>query len=180
MVSNHVGLVDPLILVAACPRPLAFMAKEELFRPWYARLLADWTGGAFAVRRGQTDIGAVREALDCLRAGVAVVIFPEGTRRPGGLGQAHPGVSYLATRAGCPVLPVGIIGTERITDPGNLIHRPAVEVRFGEPFMVGPEDRKPSAIVAEIMGRIAELLPPDRRGPYGPTGRGLRARTNAR
>lgn len=166
VVANHLSLADPLILVAACPRALTFMTKEELFRPWYARLLADWTGAAFGVRRGQTDVRSVRQALELVRSGAAIVVFPEGTRRPDGLGDAHPGVSYLAARAGCPVLPVGIIGTASITSVGSLWHHPACEVRFGEPFAVVSERGQPSEILDDIMKHIAELLPPQRRGKY--------------
>ncbi len=163
--SNHVSLADPLVLLAACPRPLAYMAKEELFRPPILRALARVTRAAFPVRRGETDVRAVREAIDLLRGGLAVVIFPEGTRHPEGLGKGHSGVCVLARRAGCPILPVGIAGTEPLQRPSALRRWPRVEVRFGEPF--SPSTMASSALaVEEMMGRIAALLPAERRGRY--------------
>lgn len=166
VVSNHLSHADPVILMAFAPRPLVFMAKEELFRPRYTRWFLTWWGGAFAVRRGQRDIRAVRDALDLMRAGVAVVVFPEGTRRPEGLGAPQAGVGYLAARAGCPVLPVAIVGSEHV-NLWSLRKRPAFEVRFGEPFTV--EGSRASEDLADVvMERIAALLPPKRRGVYAP------------
>ncbi|MBM2811159.1 MAG: phospholipid/glycerol acyltransferase [Chloroflexi bacterium] len=173
LVSNHLSFADPEILVGIFPRPLTLMAKEELFRPWYSRLLAGLTGAAFPVRRGQNDIRAVRDALDLISAGAAVAVFPEGTRRIGGLGVAHRGVAYLATRARCPVLPVGIVGTEAIRTVWSLARRPSFEVHFGEPFMIEAADGS-DQIVGQIMSRIAELLPNDRRGAYAAPSEAMR------
>ncbi|HZT06627.1 MAG TPA: lysophospholipid acyltransferase family protein [Chloroflexota bacterium] len=170
IVSNHASIADPLILVAASPRPITFMAKSELFRRWYARLAARLTGGAFPVRRGQHDVRAIRAALDLLHRGHAVVVFPEGTRQPGGLGEAHVGVSYLATRGRCPILPVAIVGSEHVAGVGSLVHRPPIEVRFGEPFALTADDGDAEALSRRIMERIAALLPLDRRGVYGSSG----------
>lgn len=166
IVSNHLSMADPVVLITASPRPLVFMAKEEIYRKRLARLILDWWGASFEVRRGQNDIGAVRDALELVRAGCAVVVFPEGTRSPEGLGPAHPGISYLASRAGCPVMPVAIMGTERIESFWSLFRIPSIEVRFGEPFVVEREGADSQEVVALVMGRIAELLPPERRGLY--------------
>ena len=161
--SNHASNADPVILMAVCRRPLMFMAKEELYRPPLARLILHLWGGSFPIRRGTADVRAVREALALLDAGAALVLFPEGTRRPDGLAEGHRGVGYLASRARSPVVPVAILGTERINGLWDLRRRPTFEVRFGEPFTVSAED--PDATDA-IMRRIAALLPPDRRGAY--------------
>jgi len=164
VVSNHVSLADPVILMAVSPRPLAFMAKEEIFRPPLARLILHLWGGSFPVRRAGTDIRAVREAFALLETGAPVVVFPEGTRRPAGLGEAHRGVGYLAARAGHPVVPVAIVGTEAITGLWSLRRLPAFEVRFGEPFTISADDEP--EVTETIMRRIAALLPPERRGAY--------------
>ena len=163
LVSNHASNADPVLLMAVCPRPLMFMAKEELYRPPLARLILHLWGGSFPVRRNSTDIRAVREALALLKAGAPLVLFPEGTRRPDGLSEAHRGVGYLASRAAAPVVPVAIVGSEKINGLWDLRTRPPFEVRFGEPFSVSPDDADPTEI---IMRRIAALLPPDRRGVY--------------
>jgi 1-acyl-sn-glycerol-3-phosphate acyltransferase len=167
VVSNHASNADPVILMAVIPRPVAFMAKEELFRPRLVRTILRLWRGAFPVRRGQVDISALREALGLIRDGFPVVLFPEGTRTSGGLGRAHPGVAYLATRARCPVLPVAIVGSEAMQSVWNLRRRPRFAVRIGEPFVVPDHTAEPSAVLDLIMGRIAELLPEERRGVYG-------------
>jgi 1-acyl-sn-glycerol-3-phosphate acyltransferase len=167
LVSNHLSIADPAVLTAVSPRPLVFMAKEELYRPLLARLILRWWGGSFPVRRGQNDVRAVRDALELIRSGDPVVVFPEGTRHPHGLGTAHPGVGYLATRAGCPVLPVALVGTERIRSLADLRRRPAFEVRIGEPLSLPSRGLDAEQAVNAIMMRIAALLPPERRGAYG-------------
>ena len=163
LVSNHASNADPVILMALCPRPLVFMAKEELYRPPLARLILYLWGGSFPVRRGATDVRAVREALALLEAGAPLVLFPEGTRRPDGLAEGHRGVGYLASRAAAPVVPVAIVGSDTINGLADLRRRPPFEVRFGEPFTVSADDTDPTAT---IMHRIAALLPPERRGVY--------------
>ena len=165
IVSNHVSHADPVILMATFPRPLVFMAKEELWHSNFGRRLFDAWAGAFPVRRGQHDVRAVRQALELLRAGHAVVLFPEGTRHPNGLGIAQPGVGYLATRAGVPVLPVGIEGTQRIHSIWDVRRFPRFSVTIGEPLLVARQ-ANPAQVAEEIMGRIAVLLPPERRGAY--------------
>src|SRR5436190_12198893 len=82
IVSNHASNADPVVLMAACPRPLMFMAKEELYRPPVARLILRLWGGSFPVRRGEADVRSVREALALLKVGAPVVVVPDGTRRP--------------------------------------------------------------------------------------------------
>jgi 1-acyl-sn-glycerol-3-phosphate acyltransferase len=169
VVSNHASNADPVILLAEMPRPLSFMTKDELFRfPLVRKFLFAWRG-AFPVRRGEADIAALRNALELIREGFPVVLFPEGTRSPMRLGKAHPGVAYLATRAQCPVLPVAIIGSETMQNIWCLRNRPRFEVRIGEPFVVPEEVKEPGAVLELIMGRIAEMLPPDRQGAYART-----------
>ncbi len=163
VVSNHLSVADPVVLMAVSPRPLVFMAKEELFRPALARVILRLWGGSFPVRRAGGDIRAVREALALLGAGAPVVVFPEGTRRTEALGEPRRGVGYLAARAGRPVVPVGIVGTEAITSIWDLRRIPAFAVRFGEPFTIS--NGEPHA-TETIMRHIAALLPPERRGPY--------------
>src|SRR5256885_1280662 len=90
IVSNHVSIADPVVLISVSPRPLVFMAKQELYRARFAGLFLRWWGGAFPVRRGQNDIRAVRDALALIHAGESLVVFPEGTRHPEGLGRALP------------------------------------------------------------------------------------------
>jgi 1-acyl-sn-glycerol-3-phosphate acyltransferase len=165
VVSNHLSYADPVVLMSTFTRPLLFMAKEELWRTSKGRRWFNAWGGAFPVKRGQNDVRAVRQALELIRAGHPLVLFPEGSRHIHGLGPPQPGIGYLASRAGCPVLPVGINGTQHINTIWDVRSLPRFSVTVGEPFTV---DRRadPNGVADEIMQRIAALLPPDRRGVY--------------
>ncbi|HEY3117598.1 MAG TPA: lysophospholipid acyltransferase family protein [Chloroflexota bacterium] len=164
VVSNHLSIADPPILAAITPRPLTSMGKSELFSKWLqGRVLRAW--GVFPVRRGEADRAAVRGALAVLQSGGVLLLFPEGTRRPGGLGEGRAGVAYLAARSGCPVLPVAFVGTEKIRGLQSLWRRPRFQLTIGEPFFV--EEARPNRGSDQIMEAIAELLPPERRGRYG-------------
>ncbi len=133
--STHTAALDPVILGCAFSRPLTFMAKEELFRfPPVAAFLRAL--GAFPVRRGAPDRRALRKALHLLRLGRCVVIFPEGTRNPTPiLRPPEFGVALLAAWSQVPVLPVAIIGSERLMPKGCWLPRPTpLQVRVGAPL----------------------------------------------
>ena len=163
IVANHLSVADPPLLTAVCSRPLAFMGKAELFRnPLLAVVFRGWR--VFPVRRGEFDVSAVRFALGLLSKGEALVVFPEGTRHPGGLGEALPGIGFFAARSACPVVPVGIQGTEVIHGFWSLRRRPTVRVSFGESFVVPRASAEEGAEL--IMRGIAAMLPPGRGGRY--------------
>ena len=107
----------------------------------------------------------MRGALAVLQNDGVLLLFPEGTRRPGGLGEGRSGVAYLAARSGCPVLPVAFVGTEKIRGLQSLWRRPRFRLTIGEPFIV--EEPRSGRGTDQIMEAIAALLPPDRRGRYG-------------
>lgn len=160
--ANHIAWWDPPLVGTAMPRPVFFMAKEELFRyPVLGTLLP--RVGAFPVRRGTADRRALKTALEHLAQGRAVGIFPEGTRsRDGRLLPAEPGAALLAVRSRAPVVPVAICGPYRPFRP--------IRVRIGEPFALTEYyDRRLSNDVlleagARIMERIQRLLPPEAGG----------------
>ena len=176
VVSNHVGTADPAIAGAYLPRrDLYFMAKSDYFRNPVARFFIVGYH-AFPVVRGTADRAALRQALGLLRQGHAVLVYPEGHRSPDGLLQRpHPGAGFLARGAGVPVLPVGIWGSEAVLPLGS--HRPRrapVHLRFGVPAALPPRDggepRSSNQEVADLlMQRIAEVLPPSRRGVFDGT-----------
>jgi 1-acyl-sn-glycerol-3-phosphate acyltransferase len=149
-VGNHPSAVDPLILAAALPRRGLFVAAAEFLRlpavGWAMR-----TYGVIPVRRGQTDLSVIREAIAALEAGTLVVIFPEGRVSPRG-DEAKAGAGLLAARTGMPIVPAALLGTGRALPLGKLIPRPArVRVRFGAP-MEAPSDRAAAEeVVAEAL-----------------------------
>lgn len=165
LAGNHASNLDPPLLWAASPRGLHFLAKQELFdnpllRWAYSRV---W---AIPIRRGAADRLAIGRATALLEAGDAVGIFPEGTRQLPDApvdesAEAHAGVAFIAMRAGVPVVPVGIAGTDRALPKGALLPRfPRVTVCYGEPirpeeFTEGGRKERMKAMTAEIMRRIA-------------------------
>jgi len=159
--GNHVSYLDPVLLWCGTKRPAHFMAKKELWaiKPLGWALDHVW---AFPVDREGADREAITTATRVLEAGELVGIFPEGTRNrddAADLGQAQGGVSFIALRAGVPVVPVAIVGTDRAWPRGQRLPRLVkVRIRFCEP--VCPEDftgtRKENvaAMTAEVMRRI--------------------------
>jgi len=112
LASNHRSNMDPVLLASAVERPLAFMAKAELFvgpLGWILRWI-----GQFPVRRGGIDREALRRTDAVLARGSMLGLFPEGTRGDGGFAAVHPGLAYIVVRQRCPVLPVVIFGTDRV------------------------------------------------------------------
>ena len=172
VVSNHLNLADPPLLAASIPRRIVFMAKEESFRdPIQGPLVRGFR--AFPVRRGGLDRQALRAALRVLDDGLALGMFPEGTRSADArLQEGRSGSALIALRSGSPILPVGVTGTEGLLGPALLFGRRRITVNIGEPFTLPPvEGRLTKTELANathvIMGRVAELLPETYRGVYG-------------
>ncbi len=133
IVSNHASYFDPLILSNSVRRPVAYMAKEELFRvPVLAQAIRLY--GAYPVSRGTSDRTAIRSALECIDNGWAVGVFLEGTRTPDArISNPKRGALLLAAKAKTPILPVSLWGTEGILKPGSPIpHAVPVTVRIGK------------------------------------------------
>jgi 1-acyl-sn-glycerol-3-phosphate acyltransferase len=161
LAANHTSNFDPWPLgIPLLPRrQLRFMAKAELFNPLLAPILR--AGGAFKVRRGESDIEAVRTAVELVKEGEIVVMFPEGTRRQKGLrkkhvARAHTGAARIALGASAPLVPAAIKGTDRLSRLGPL------SVVFGEPLdlsdLEGLDQKRASEEATErLMARIEEL-----------------------
>jgi 1-acyl-sn-glycerol-3-phosphate acyltransferase len=181
-VANHLHNADPILLEIALKRPVHFMAKKELFRNrilgWLIRRF-----GTFPVDRGRPDRAAIRHAEALLAHGVAVGMFPEGTRSTtGALQRAFPGAGLIAVRTQVPIVPAAITGTEQLSwrrprvqdgqdDANGRVRRPRVTIRFGEPVTLEPPDndsRLGAAAATELMMQeIVKLLPAQYRGVYG-------------
>jgi 1-acyl-sn-glycerol-3-phosphate acyltransferase len=135
---NHRSLLDGPLVFGFLARPASFLVKDEAFTRFMGPVLL--SAGQVPVVRTRVDAAPVRLALQVLRAGGVVGIFPEGSRGHGEVRVAKPGVGYLAMRAGAVVVPVACHGTDHMTHRHTL-RRPAAQMIFGEPILV---DRYPS------------------------------------
>lgn len=179
VVSNHLHNLDPLLVCVAFPRPLHFMAKQELMGvPIVGHAIR--YGGGFPVNRAKPDRQAIVQATDRLQQGIAVGIFPEGTRsKSRKIERVLPGAGLIALRGDALILPVSIVGSERLPfngskqleDRSGFGRRQPVTVTFGKPFRLGPgaDGKRLSSEQAlnEAMVKVAELLPESYRGIYG-------------
>lgn len=172
VVANHMSQMDVLILASSLGRKATFMAKEELFHPeikgWFFRQI-----NCFPVRKGETDVKAIRDAIQVLSKGRVLIMFPEGHRsRESQLKQGLTGSVLVAIHSGTPIIPVGISGTDQFKNFASLFRRPLVTVNIGQAFYL-PNDNgrltkeKRAELTDILMNHIAELLPEEYQGLYG-------------
>jgi len=154
LAANHLSNFDPWPLgIPLFPkRYLRFMAKSELF--WWPLGPLISSGGAFQVRRGQADIEAINKAVELVREGQVVVMFPHGTRERKGLvkrhqPRPHSGAARIALEAKVPLVPVAIAGTDRLSRLGPM------RVRYGKPLDLDGLDAR--AATAKLMAEIERL-----------------------
>ena len=161
VVANHGSHLDPPFLGHALGRPVAFMAKAELFR---IPILGDIIRacGAYPVKRGASDREAIRTATARLDEGWAIGVFLDGTRQSDGrVNQPRPGAALLAARSGAPLLPVAIINSHRVLGTGRGWPRLLpVALRIGEPIPAPTGRKKPEleATTRELQRRINALI----------------------
>ena len=153
LAANHTSNFDPWALgMPLFPRRwLRFMAKSELYW-WPLRFLLD-AGGAFPVRRGGGDLQAIEKAVELVRAGEVVVMFPEGTRQRKGLrkkweARPHTGAARIALGAGAPLVPAAIKGADRLARLGPL------HVAYGPPIEASADIHETTE---RLMGEIRRL-----------------------
>lgn len=161
VVANHGSHLDPPLLGHALGRPVAFMAKAELFRvPLLGALIRALA--AYPVKRGASDREAIRVATARLQEGWATGVFLDGTRQPDGrVNQPMPGAALLAARSGAPLLPVAILNSHRALGPGQTrLRLVPIQLRVGEPIPPPASRRKPDleATTLELQRRINALL----------------------
>lgn len=133
VVSNHASDFDPLLLSCCVNRPVAYMAKEELFQvPVLKQAIQAY--GAYPVKRGSADRSAMKAAIASIESGWATGVFLDGTRTPDGrIADPKLGAAWIAAKTQSPLLPVSLWGTHAIFRKGSAIPRPAlITVRIGE------------------------------------------------
>ena len=171
LASNHLSVVDSIFLPFMLERPVTFAAKSEYFT---GTRLRDKAVGAYlrATNQLSVDRAGARAAQDMLQAALGLLregalfgIYPEGTRSPDGrLYRGRTGIGWLALHSGVPVIPVAMIGTERILPPGHRFPRPGhIGIRIGEPMTfqayrdapAGARQRR--AVTDEVVQAICKL-----------------------
>ncbi len=171
LVSNHISMADPPILIGYVKRQIHFFIKVELLDHLVYRIILP-PGDPIPVQRGKADRMALRKAEAILKSGGIVGIYPEGTRNQSGETQeGRSGAIFLAHRTGSIIVPVAISGTEGIFRPGfPWFHRARVRMTIGEPFRLADlgeaESSDREALAFALMARVAALLPARYRGVY--------------
>ncbi len=158
--SNHRSYADPVLISIPVRPRFAYMAKEELFKQniFFTALIK--TMGAFPVVRGTGDMQVIETAVNKLKSGKNLVIFPEGTRsKDGKVGKGKTGVAMIAAMAGADVVPVGIVFE------GKLCFRKKVVVKFGKPISAEnisvsakPSSKELKSVKLTIMDSITNLV----------------------
>lgn len=179
-ICNHLSNADaPSIVRAIRPKRLFFLAGVKLQGTAMTRLGMELVD-TIPIRPNSADVEALKRAVETLKSGHSVLIFPEGTRsRTGQLLRAKKGAALIARRAGVPIVPIGLWGTEQFLPinekdmGGESIRKADVHVRIGKPFLVSdlelvvPEGEDERQVLADAMMRkVAELLPASYRGEY--------------
>ncbi len=169
---NHLSRIDPPLVYALVERDDVTALVAEKYRNypgfnWVINLVK-----GIYINRGEADISALRQARDYLQAGGILGVAPEGTRsRSAALIEAKTGVAYLADKAGVPVIPVAISGTERAIAQWLRLRRPRIRIQFGKALYLPPVGRGQREATLrrntdEIMCQIAAMLPAQYRGVY--------------
>lgn len=124
--SNHISLLDPILIGCVLPRQVFFMAKVELFKIPLLRTIIRHLG-AFPVKRGSADLSAIEHSLQVLNEGKVFGIFPEGTRSKTGFLQSFShGIASIAHKSRAKILPIAIVGQYRLFRP--------ITVKIGKPL----------------------------------------------
>ncbi|RMD45252.1 MAG: 1-acyl-sn-glycerol-3-phosphate acyltransferase [Aquificota bacterium] len=160
LAANHRSNLDPFVLNSISPRPIFFMAKEELFKipvlGWIIR-----KAGAIPVKRNKRDIKALKLASEALKEGFCVGIFPEGHRaRPKEFRKPQSGVGLLVFKNKVPVVPIRIEGTDDVFPVGSKfpkLFKYDIEVKIGKPIFIDNPQGNYQEIANIIMEHIKSL-----------------------
>ncbi|MEM0966734.1 MAG: lysophospholipid acyltransferase family protein [Verrucomicrobiota bacterium] len=157
LAANHISYLDPPAIGVSFRRPIHYFARDTLFRGPADRILR----GVNAVpvnNRGGSDLTAMRRALDVLKEGEGLLVFPEGTRSPdGNFLEPRRGIGLLACKGGVPVLPARLFGTFEALGRGR-------KPRFGVPLrirfgpLLQPEEFDPGRSAKDRFDQAAEKI----------------------
>jgi len=169
--SNHLSIVDSIFLPLVISRPVTFAAKSEYFTgtrmldrvtAMYMRATNQLSVDRAGARAAQAMLEA---ALERVNGGALFGIYPEGTRSPDGrLYRGRTGIGWLALHSGVPVIPVAMIGTDRVLPPGRTVPKlNRIQVKIGSPLTFdtlraeGTGGRQRRAVTDTVMEAIGKL-----------------------
>jgi len=157
--ANHASNWDPPLAAVFALRPVCFMAKQELFAvPVLGQIVKQLY--AFPVKRGAGDRGAIKTALQILKKGDCLGLFPEGTRsHDGKMHKPEAGIAFIAAKAKVPVVPTALIGAADIF--GEKTKFPKLRISYGMPmlFQGNPADRDELQVFSQqIMDEIKKMI----------------------
>jgi 1-acyl-sn-glycerol-3-phosphate acyltransferase len=171
---NHVSIFDPPFVAAFWPEQLEIIGAIDVFgKPGQGQLLRLY--GVIPVHRGDYDRSLLTKLIGILRAGIPLLISPEGARsHVPGLKRAKPGIAYIVEKTGVPVLPIGITGTtEDFWQRARRGKKPLLEMNIGKPVTLPAITARGTEKHGErqgntdlVMSYIAGLLPEEYRGVY--------------
>jgi 1-acyl-sn-glycerol-3-phosphate acyltransferase len=178
LAPNHLSFVDPICIALNVPRRITFIGKAEYTDSWVTRWFME-LGGVIPVRREDSAkaAGSLDRGAQILKEGDLLGIFPEGTRSPDGrLYKGKTGAARMALEADCPVIPVGLVGTEKVLPKDAKVpKRTRVQVKFGRPMHVPVAARDDAhelrVFTDAVMHEIAELTGQTYRNRYSYTKR---------
>ena len=163
--SNHISYADPAVVGVTCnTMPVMFMAKKDLFSApffgWWFKAL-----GCIPVERKSGNFTSLKKAVQRLREGKVLGIFPEGTRSfDGCLQKAEPGIGLIAAKSGVPIVPVYVSGTEKALPKGKRMPRPCrVKARVGktvdisESVKISDRKKRYESVGEKVMDAIFKL-----------------------
>jgi 1-acyl-sn-glycerol-3-phosphate acyltransferase len=171
VVMNHLGDADAVLLGASIPYMIEAMGKIELNDHWLVGPVFR-AYGIIWVHRGRPDRKAIRAALDGLAEGRMVTIAPEGRQSViGGLEEGNEGAAFLALKAGAPIVPIAMTGTENenILEHVKRFKRAPVTLAVGKPFYLTEAPDRQTMLrdgTRQVMESLASLLPESYRGNY--------------
>jgi 1-acyl-sn-glycerol-3-phosphate acyltransferase len=157
VVSNHASDFDPLLVANCINRPIAFMAKEELFQvPVLKHAMSLY--GAYPVRRGSADRTAMKSAITALEAGWATGVFLDGTRtNDGRIHSPKLGAAWIAAQTQTPILPVCLWGNDSIFRKGSPLPRSVpLTIRMGE--LILPPERTDRSLLEATTQQCAAVI----------------------
>ncbi len=171
LASNHLSVLDSFYLPLVLPRPVTFAAKSEYFT---GTKPVERVAGAYlrATKQLSVDRAGARAAQEMLESALALInegalfgIYPEGTRSPDGrLYRGRTGVGWLAMHSKVPVIPVAMVGTEKLMPPGTKIPRPGrIGIRIGKPLLFAELRDQPAgakqrrAVTDQVIEAIRDL-----------------------